>query len=58
MGRDQVLRFRIGDWIEITDDFQEFQGLAGHMAQITKIDEANRVITFNPAISGDQLRCR
>src|SRR5213593_2582946 len=52
IGRDQVLRFRIGDWIEITDDFREFQGLAGHMAQITNIDEANRLITFNPAIPG------
>jgi hypothetical protein len=23
IGRDQVLRFRIGDWIEVTDDFRE-----------------------------------
>jgi hypothetical protein len=50
VGRDQVLRFRIGDWMEITDDFREFQSLAGHMAQVTVIDEANRVITFNPPI--------
>src|SRR6266849_5424142 len=39
IGRDQVLRFAIGNWIEITDDFREFQGLAGHMAQISAIDE-------------------
>jgi hypothetical protein len=52
VGRDQVLRFDIGTWIEITDDFREFQGLAGHMAQITAIDEANRVLTFAPAIPG------
>jgi len=50
VGRDQVLRFEIGNWIEITDDFREFQGLAGHMAQITAIDEANRILTFAPAI--------
>lgn len=50
VGRDQVLRFDIGNWIEITDDFREFQGLAGHMAQITAIDEANRLLTFAPAI--------
>jgi hypothetical protein len=52
IGRDQVLRFEIGNWIEITDDFREFQGLAGHMAQITAIDEANRILTFAPAIPG------
>lgn len=52
IGRDRVLRFDIGNWIEITDDFREFQGLAGHMAQITAIDEANRVLTFAPAIPG------
>jgi len=52
VGRDQVLRFEVGNWIEITDDFREFQGLAGHMAQITAIDEANRILTFAPAIPG------
>jgi len=52
IGRDRVLRFEIGNWIEITDDFREFQGLAGHMAQITAIDEANRILTFAPAIPG------
>ncbi len=52
IGRDRVLRFEIGNWIEITDDFREFQGLAGHMAQIIAIDEANRILTFAPAIPG------
>lgn len=50
VGRDQVLRFEIGNFIEITDDFREFQGLTGHMAQITAIDEANRIVEFAPAI--------
>jgi hypothetical protein len=50
VGRDQVLRFEIGNFIEITDDFREFQGLTGHMAQITAIDEANRILDFTPAI--------
>jgi hypothetical protein len=52
VGRDQVLRFEIGNFIEITDDFREFQGLTGHMAQVTAIDEANRIIEFTPAIPG------
>jgi hypothetical protein len=50
VGRDQVLRFEVGNWIEILDDWREFQGLAGHMAQVTAIDEANRVLSFAPAI--------
>jgi hypothetical protein len=44
------LRFEIGNFIEVTDDFREFQGLTGHLAQITAIDEANRILDFAPAI--------
>ncbi|MGD8649765.1 MAG: DUF6519 domain-containing protein, partial [Desulfobacterales bacterium] len=47
IGRDDVLRFDVGDWVEITDDHLEFQGQAGHMGRITNIDEANRIITIN-----------
>lgn len=50
VGRDQVLRFEVGGWIEITDDYREFEGQPGHMAQVTAIDEANRILTFAPAI--------
>lgn len=50
LGRDQVLRFHIGDWVEILDDHREFQGNAGHLARITGIDEANRILTLDPAI--------
>ena len=52
VGRDRVLRFDVGNWIEVIDDFRELLGLAGHMAQITAIDEANRVLTFAPPIPG------
>jgi hypothetical protein len=52
VGRDQVLRFEIGNWIEITDDYREFQSLPGHTAQITAIDEANRILTFATPIPG------
>jgi hypothetical protein len=51
IGRDQTLRFNIGDWIEIRDDHLEFQGLAGHPARIVDIDEANRILTINNPIS-------
>ncbi len=52
IGRDQVLRFEIGQWVEITEDFRELQGLAGHMAKVTAINQADRILTFAPAIPG------
>lgn len=52
IGRDQILRFNVGDWIEITDDYLEFQGQPGHLGQITNIDEANRIMTIHSAIPG------
>ena len=50
LGRDQVLRFHVGDWIEVLDDHTEFKDEAGHMAKVTNIDEANRILTIAPAI--------
>jgi nitrous oxidase accessory protein NosD len=47
IGRDANLRFRIGDWVEITDDPTEFDLTAGFMAQVTNIDDAHRVITVD-----------
>ena len=47
IGRDDILRFTVGDWVEITDDHLEFQNQPGHMGRITNIDEANRIITVN-----------
>src|SRR5713101_1978573 len=45
IGRDQVLRFQIGDWVEVLDDYTEFPHQAGQMGSVTKIDEANQVLT-------------
>ena len=51
IGRDKVLRFGVGDWVEITDDHRELMGEAGEMAQIAAPpDEANLTITLNRAI--------
>lgn len=52
IGRDDILRFNVGDWIEITDDHLEFQSKVGHMGQITDIDEGNRIITINDPVPG------
>jgi len=61
LGRDQVLRFKAGDWVEILDDRTEFSendfdgtnfiGRPGFLTQIsTPPDEANRTIAVIPAI--------
>ena len=34
IGRDQVLRFRIDDWVTITDDHRELMGTAPEPARI------------------------
>ncbi len=61
LGRDQVLRFKAGDWVEILDDRTEFSqndfngtnfvGQPGFLTQIsTTPDEANRMITVVPPV--------
>ena len=53
IGRDAVMRFKIGDWIEVSDDWLEFSrqpGVApqpaGVIAQIKNVDDTNRIITL------------
>ena len=50
IGRDEVLRFRIGDWVEVTDDHRELHGEPGEMALIVDLDEANRDIVLDRAL--------
>lgn len=49
LGRDDVLRFNTGDWVEIIDDPREFSQKAGEMRRIT-VTEATRRISFTPAL--------
>lgn len=53
IGRDEVLSFHEGDWVEITDDHLELQGQPGVMAQIgaSGVDPATRTITFATAFN-------
>ncbi len=52
LGRDRVLRFNAGDWIEVLDDFTELAGAAGHLARIVSPpDQANLTLTIVPPIS-------
>ena len=51
LGRDRVLRFNAGDWVEVLDDNCEFLGVAGHLAKIVAPpDVANLTLTINPPI--------
>src|SRR5258708_34569811 len=53
LGRDRVLRFQAGDWVEILDDNAELAGAAGFLTKIiSPPDEANRTITVSPSIPG------
>jgi hypothetical protein len=59
LGRDSVLRFNTGDWVEVLDDWRELSGLdgdparrCGEMRQIT-VDEATQTISFTPDLPAD-----
>jgi Family of unknown function (DUF6519) len=55
MGLDAVLRFNVGDWVEITDDDHEFQGLPGEMRQLKAVDHAHAAHTLileQPLLAG------
>jgi Family of unknown function (DUF6519) len=52
VGRDNTLRFSVGDWIEITDDFLEFAQQPGLIHQIKDVDDATQIITLTSALSG------
>ncbi|MCF6256957.1 MAG: right-handed parallel beta-helix repeat-containing protein [Gammaproteobacteria bacterium] len=54
LGRDDVLSFHEGDWVEITDDHRGLMGLPGELRRIRLgdgIDSATRTIT----LEGDPL---
>lgn len=52
LGRDDVLRFNNGDWVEITSDRRELAGLAGDMRQVT-VSETDLTFSFSGALSPD-----
>jgi Family of unknown function (DUF6519) len=54
LGRDDVLRFNTGDWVEITDDVREQAQRSGEMRRIT-VNEAARRITFVGPLPADML---
>lgn len=55
IGRDEVLRFAPGDWVEITDDVREFNHRSGQMLRIADVDPETREIEFETAIAPDLI---
>jgi len=51
LGRDQVLGFSPGDWIEILDDAHQYNGQPGELHQIDSIDVSSRTITLTGTLS-------
>ena len=51
MGRDQVLGFAPGNWIEIIDDDLELNGQPGELHQIDSIDFASKTITLDHPVN-------
>jgi uncharacterized protein DUF6519 len=68
IGRDKVLRFQNGDWVEVTDDVRELKGEPGVMARVVgQPDEAALTMAisedlstagFNPADPARHTRVR
>ncbi|MEQ1741701.1 MAG: DUF6519 domain-containing protein [Candidatus Nitrotoga sp.] len=56
LGRDAVLRFNTGDWVEILDDRRELSGENGDPAlrrgvmRKVSVDDAKQTISFTPAL--------
>lgn len=53
IGRDDVLAFRPGDWVEVTDDHREFNHRSGRMLRVAVVHHETREIEFEQSI--DQL---
>lgn len=53
VGRDEVLRFAPGDWVEVTDDVREFNHRSGQMLRVADIDPETRDIEFENPIDAD-----
>ena len=50
VGRDAVLRFNPGDWIEITDDWRELAGEPGELCKIRSVVEGTQTIEIETAL--------
>ena len=49
LGRDAVLGFQNGDWVELTDDALELTSRPGELVQIDLVEPNTRTVTFKTA---------
>jgi hypothetical protein len=50
-GKDSVLRFSPNDWVEITDDWLELNGLPGELHQVAFVSDTAKTITLTTAVT-------
>lgn len=55
LGRDEMLGFAVGDWVEVTDDRRELDGLSGEIARIDAINPDSREITLSRELPEDLI---
>lgn len=51
LGRYQVLGLTSGNWVEITDDWQELNGQSGELHKIDTIDPVAKTVTLDATVS-------
>lgn len=49
LGKDDVLTFKAGDWVEVSDDALELNGLPGKLYQVDTVKPATRVVVLKTA---------
>lgn len=52
-GRDALLRFNPGDWVEVTDDRRESDALPGQMVRVEQVDDDARTLRLRAPLAGD-----
>jgi hypothetical protein len=53
LGRDRLLRFKIGEWIEITDKLRDLRGMPGVLARINAIEGTDLIFDNSKLIPSD-----
>jgi len=53
IGRDEILRFRAGDWVEVTDDRRELHHRSGQMLRVSVVHEETREIVLEDTVAAD-----
>lgn len=54
-GKDSVLRFSPNDWVEVTDDWLELNGLHGELHQVSLVTDAAKTIQLSTPVSASSF---